>query len=206
VGLTERQLEIVCRAAPLVDGGDVERYIELKRLKQSPSASDRTLFEEQFASCCVPESSMPSDAFRRRYFDLLRTLSAPVDGNTYATLLAELNAIANRQARHPLPASLVSKLVAIHDESNPVFERYVSRFFGVVVPAEGGLHYRIALLLDHLERIGRTYVTWATDPAFCTATAALCERIPGLALCHPVRLCDFVVSAAVRHWGQMTTA
>jgi hypothetical protein len=206
VGLAERQLQIVCRAAPLVDAGDVGRYIELKHLIQSPGASDRALFEEQFASYYVPDTGFPSDAFRRRYFGLMWTLTAPVDGNNYATLLAELNSLANRQGRHPLPASLVSKLVAMHDESHPIFERYVSRFFGVVVPAEGGLDYRIALLLDHLERIGRTYVTWATNPAFCTATAALCERIPGLALCHPVRLCDFVVSAAVRHWTQVTGA
>jgi hypothetical protein len=190
---------------PLVDAGSVDRYLELKRLLHSASEGDRSLFESGFASFYALNAAFPTATFRRRYFDLLWALAVPIEAGTYATLLAELHQIPGSQGNHALHASFVSKLVAIHDESSAIYDRNVSRFFGLVVPTEGDLDYRIALFVDHLERISRTYLLWATNPQFCRATAALCDRLPGLATCHPVRVCDFVVWAAVRHWTLVTT-
>ncbi|MFO7698849.1 MAG: hypothetical protein R6X16_17080 [Anaerolineae bacterium] len=205
MSLAELQLGIICRAMPLVEARSVDRYLELRRLVNDASEESRARFESGFASFYALNAAFPTEAFRRRYFDLLWALALPIEPGTYATLLTELYQIPGSPGNHALHASFVSKLVAMHDESKPILDHNTSRFFGVVVPAEGDLDYRIALFVDHLERISRTYLLWATNPQFCTATAALCDRIPGLATCHPVRVCEFVVWAAVRHWTQVTT-
>jgi len=204
-GFAERQLQIVIEAAEWLDPGRVRDYLTIRQLGARRDPAERMLLELQFIRYYGLEMPQAGEDFRRRLFDTLYTLRGPVTPATYRSLLDALSRIAHSQdPGGPLPASLVSLIVSLCDEGAPIYDRHVSYFFGLFVAGRGDRDYRIGLYLDHLERINHTYMGWATNPAFCRTTAQLCERIPGLATCHPVRVCHMLIEAAVRRWVQGT--
>lgn len=202
---TERQLQIVIEAAEWLDPARVKGYLTLRQMVARRDPAERMPLELQFMRYYGLEMPRAGEDFRRQLFNTLYTFTGPVTPATYRTLLDILAHAAGTQDTHgPLPASLVSLIVSLCDEGAPIYDRHVSHFFGLVVPATGDRDYRIALYLDHLERINRTYMGWATNPAFCRTTAQLCERIPDLATCHPVRVCHMLIEAAVRRWERLS--
>src|SRR5688572_17165467 len=97
-------------------------------------------FERTFCSFYGLKAGGLTDKFRQRYFDLLFGLKlSPGSQPPYEKLLLELHAIKRHKGDLVLPASFVSKLVALHDDSRPLFDRHVSNFFGVAMPALGSL-------------------------------------------------------------------
>jgi hypothetical protein len=89
--------------------------------------------------------------------------------------------------------------VAIHDESRPLFDVHVSKFFGVAPPAVGSLEFRIAGFVDNLLRVQEQYESWAADPHFIRIVKPLLRKHPKLKTCHPTRLCDFLVWTVGRY-------
>jgi hypothetical protein len=87
----------------------------------------------------------------------------------------------------------VSKLVAIHDESRPLYDTYVSRFFGMAPPAVGSIEFRIAGFVENILRIQTEYESWATESHFIQIVEPLIRKCPKLGTCHSIRLCDFLV-------------
>lgn len=211
---------MLCEAEDWVDAGSVRTYLELRRLLASVAGSagpsengmrfgnvihseqhrDRLLFEKRFAYYYGLNSPGLTDEFRRRYFRLLWAFRMPAGGDPYAELLQDLYQIRRSNGGRALPCSFVAKLVAIHDESRPLYDRYVSGFFGMSAPAMGSVEFRIAGFVENLERIRHVYGAWAADQPLAAAIASLRRRIPDLRQCHHVRICDFLVRTAARRW------
>jgi hypothetical protein len=89
--------------------------------------------------------------------------------------------------------SFVSKLIAIHDESRPIFDTHVSNFFGLFVPHVGKIEFRITRFIRHLNYIQGQYESWAVDSRFQSISQQLFRKQPALRGCHSSRICDFLV-------------
>lgn len=200
VGFAETQLQIVIKAAALVEPGRVAAYLRLREMAATGRPEEHSLLEARFGEFYGMDGHSPPPG---AVLALLQTITRPVTPATYVSLLTALAGLDDTQSRNGrLRTGLASQLVSLRDEGCPIYAGHVTRFFGITVPETGDREYRIALYLDQLEGINRTYMGWATSPGFCRATALLCERIPGLATCHPVRVCDMLVETVVRRWDQ----
>jgi hypothetical protein len=90
--------------------------------------------------------------------------------------------------------SFVSKLVAIHLESSPIYDRHVVTFFGQEAPARSvGNDARIAWFIGFLRDVASDYSTWEQDVRVRAIVDRLKGRDPRLAQCDVVRLLDFLV-------------
>ena len=82
-------------------------------------------------------------------------------------ILLDLFTIPRRQQDHVVPASFVSKLVAIHDEAQPIYDQSVRKFFGLGVPAVGSAEFRIAGFVRNLQQIRMSYEGWSRARSTC---------------------------------------
>lgn len=192
--LISTHLTSIARAAETLDRNAVLPYCELRRLLTNPSAADREKFERQFARYYGLNSAGLSPDFKRRYFELLfdvnrGTLNIP----PYAALLSELHGIPRIQGDLALQCSFVSKMVAIHDESRPLYDKYVGAFFGLTVPQTGSIEFRVAGFIANLEIVRTYYFAWMSDPRFQSVFERVLNRIPELRPCNLARVCDFLV-------------
>lgn len=177
---------------------DVAPYFRLRSFLSQSSPRDRKVFEREFARFYGLNAAGVSDRFRRAYFDELYAADpASNDWPNYHALLERLYAIPNRRGKRVLQSSFVSKLVAAKDESKPLFDIHVARFFGFSIPSVGSTGYRAEMLTSHLDYIGRAYRRWARTELSRTLQV-LRKRIPELRNCNDVRLCDFLVWTAGR--------
>lgn len=184
--------DLLGKAAEQIKPTDFADYFELKRLSQQPSK--RHEFQTRFANYYRLHIGGLTDDFKRRYLELLVTWTPPDDErDPYSPLLLELYRFPRRKGDHTLQVSFVSKLVAFHDESRPIYDRHVSSFFGVSVPSVGSVEFRIAGFVANLQRIRDQYNAWADDPRFEQIVLPLFQKNHELRTCHPVRLCDFLV-------------
>ena len=116
---------------------NISPYMELKRLLTDKPGGYQREFRRIFETYYGLNAGGVTDAFKDRYFELLFGLKIqdqddPHDPDPYGTLR-------NSQAQgldKALQCSFVSKLVAIHDESYPIFDRHVSDFFGITRPLQ----------------------------------------------------------------------
>lgn len=183
-------------AAERIEKGAFAEYFELKRLLASTDPQDRLAFQKRFATYYRLRIGGLTDAFTRRYFELLFACTPVGQGDPHTPLLLDLYRFHRRKGDQTIQASFVTKLVSIHDESRPIFDRHVSHFFGMGVPSVGTTEFRVAGFVSNLQRIQGHYESWATDPRFCDIKTALLRKQPKLNDCHPSRLCDFLVWTA----------
>lgn len=197
------QLPLIKEAADNLDPSLVSVYTGLcQSLKKNGSAERRT-FESEFASYYGLNYAGLTPQFRKVYFDRLYGLRGKkIDDSTYAPLLRELYEIPRRKGDKALQCSFVSKLVAIHDESRPLFDKYVRGFFGLREPKLQSLDLRIAGFVANLAIIRASYFAWSEDARFQAVFEHVRSRIPELRTCHFVRVCDFVVKYASKLDGQ----
>lgn len=189
----EADWELLQRAADVTEQGAFAEYFELKRLLQSNNANDRREFETLFSTFFRLHSGGLTPEFKAKYFERLFEFVPGRDVDPYTQLLLELYGFPRRQGDRALQASFVSKLVAIHDESRPLFDRHVSNFFGLSVPCVGKIEFRISRFTAHLNDIQAHYQSWAADSRFGSVAQALFMKQPRLRGCHPSRICDFLV-------------
>jgi len=129
--LLTAQLPLIKAAAAALESKPVCTYARLRQLLDIKGAQARTTFEAEFTGYYGLKSGGVTPRFREIFFDRLYALRGKAIGEpTYARLLRELYEIPRHKRDKALPCSFVSKLIAIHDESRPLFDRYVSRFFG----------------------------------------------------------------------------
>lgn len=194
MSLIQLQLELVAQAALKIKGQDVAPYFKLRDLLRRPGGPDRAAFRKQFERFYGLNAAGLTEAFKSRYFDLLFELKlGPASVPPFEELLRELYPIVRRQGDRILAASFVSKLVAMHDESWPLYDRHVSQFFGIDVPSIGSLAFRIAGFVENLTAIRRHYFAWGEAAEFQRCVSELTRQFSAMSSCHPVRICDFLV-------------
>jgi hypothetical protein len=192
-------MTLLRKAAEQLERKDVAPYLELRRLLGKRDDDSRKQFQRIFCRFYGLNAGGLTDDFRRHYFDRLFSLRiAPGAEPPYCELLEELHAFKRRRGDKVLPASFVSKLVAMHDESRPLYDRHVGNFFGVGAPGLGPLAFRINGFIANLARIRQQYVDWEDRNDFREIRRSLLSSIPELSACHVVRICDFLVWTAGR--------
>lgn len=196
----EPHVDLLAKAAHIWKPSDAREYFELRRLLRGRGAVDRAEFKRRFSNYYRLHTGGLTDDFKKRYFELLFAYKVPRgDADPYTSLLLELYKFPRRQGKPALQASFVSKLVAIHDESRPIHDVHVSRFFGLAPPALGSVRFRIAGFVANLEHIRERYDQWSGDPRVREIVGPLLEQDQELRNCHWSRVCDFLVWTVGAH-------
>jgi hypothetical protein len=184
--------ELLGKAADAVEPSQFAEYFALRRLLAEPTLRSRDEFARRFATYYRLQSAGLTPDFTQRYFELLFACSPSGVDDPYSRLLVELYEFPRRQGDAALQASFVSKLVAIHDESRPIYDSHVGNFFGITVPSLGSLNFRVARFVANLKRIQVDYETWAADKRFRRIEQSFLQKHRA-EKCHPTRICDFLV-------------
>lgn len=188
--------DLLTEAESKIADGEFDGYFGLRARLPCRQASDRKRFRSRFIPYYRLNIGGLTDAFKSEYFDRLFKCRPVGDPDPHTPLLRRLYEFPRRQGDHVLQASFVTKLVSIHDETRPIFDRHVSGFFGVGVPRVGSTDFRIAGFVANLRHIQNQYESWARDPRFARLRKSLIAKQPRMADCHPTRVCDFLVWAA----------
>jgi hypothetical protein len=190
---TPLQLRALCEASKRLLDRDIDIYLGLKRSLQERPLGFEIGFRQNFLQFFKLNNAGLSEEFKDRYFALLFSLELHDDRDPYAPLLRELYEFERRKGDKALQASFVSKLVAIHDETRPLFDKYVQNFFGIGVPKSSDLEFRIDGFIQNLSAIRRHYLDWAGSPDFRKIVEDARIRHPLLERCGLVRIADFLV-------------
>jgi hypothetical protein len=192
--LTTSQCDLLSKAAECCAASDLDPYFELRRLLASVHNEDRLEFKRRFTTYYRLNHGGLTEAFKARFFELLFAFKlASGSRDPYEPLLRELYEFPRRKGDRALQASFVSKLVAVHDDSRPIYDVHVHNFFGISPPAVGPIEFRIAGLVANLRHIQDTYEAWTADARFTGLVQPLMQQNASLRTCHPTRLCDLLV-------------
>jgi hypothetical protein len=195
VDLEQRHIDALDRAETLMFHFDFCPYLELKAMLANPTLLVRNRFELLFIGYYGLDRAGLSEAFRQRYFQILFDGNVLSNGEPrFAPILGELYSIPRRQGDHALQLSFVSKLVAIHSETSPIYDTHVQTFFREYDPGTSvGQPERAAWFVDFLKRVSDSYAVWAQDERLAPILQRFKARDEKLALCHVNRLLDFLV-------------
>jgi hypothetical protein len=187
------QLALLSEAIAHLKDSDILPYLKLKRMLTDQPVGFQPEFRQTFERYYGLNAAGVSDAFKRRYFELLFDLKLKEDGDPYTSILKELYSVLRRKEDKALQCSFVSKLVAIHDETRPIFDRHVSHFFGITVPSNGWVDFRIAGFVANLMWLRETYQHWSGDERFIDILSAVKHKHPSLKDCAGARVTDFLI-------------
>lgn len=194
IDLLTAQLPLIKDAAGALDCKQVRRYAFIRELLGKNDPQARRKFETEFTVYYGLKAGGVTDHFREVYFERLYALRGKtIDDSSYAPLLRHFYKIRRHKGDKALPCSFVSKLIAIHDESRPLFDRYVGRFFGLGAPQSASLDLRIAGFVSNLGVVRANYDAWIKDARFQAVFKQVRDRICELGNCDLVRVCDFLV-------------
>jgi hypothetical protein len=190
------QVRALRLAVSRLEPRDFRNYVRLRKLLPDHREVARSQFKSIFASY-YGMNRYVTDAFKERFFTILFGFNRR-GADPYTRILLDLSAFERPAGGSALYASFVTKLVAIHDESSPIFDRRVSEFFGLAVPDARctelpGTEFRIAGFVQNLRILKETYEEWALDPKLTRVLENLKEKHPDLGKCHSTRLFDLLV-------------
>lgn len=181
-------------AETLMFHSDFCPYFELKEMLSSGTPLARRRFEILFTSYYRLNVGGLTDDFKRQYFRLLFEAAKQATRPDFSSIVLELAAFPNRKGHRSLQFSFVSKLVAMHDELSPIYDRHVRAFFAPAFPSNTDHDFaRTEIMRQFLAHVERQYCMWATDARVTIILDRLKERDARLRDCHPVRLLDFLV-------------
>jgi len=177
-------------------------YLKLRNLLNEPSSDAESEFRELFSKYYGINAAGLTNEWKDKYFQLLFSFKQEMPDEPHRIALRELFALQRLKRDNALQFSFVSKLVAIHDERQPLFDRYVQSYFGLGPPSLTALtEFRISGFLQNLDEIRRRYESWLAYEPFAEILRNLRRESPGLANCHSVRICDFLVwSVGKKYW------
>lgn len=193
--LTPKHIQALAEAEQLIRARDFRPYFELKELLRDSSPAARQRFRSRFTTYYGLSKGGLTDQFKDRFFEILFDGNVIIDGRpNFSTILNDLSALERRTGDRAIPFSFVSKLVVVHCESCPIYDKHVRSFFGQTAPASSvDDAARIKWFVDFLESISASYAEWARDPRVVPILQKFKKRDPRLRKCHPVRLLDFLV-------------
>lgn len=170
-------------------------YLELKALLLNASVHARTRFRSLFINYYGLNIGGLTDAFKDRFFAILFDGKIMASGRpVFTEILSELSMIPGKNGHCVMPFSFVSKLVAIHRESSPIYDRHVLGFFEEEAPTAAiPKADRIMWYVDFLNQVAADYATWARDERVAPILKRFKARDGQLARCDVVRLLDFLV-------------
>ena len=176
-------------------------YAKIRQFVKTGMHGDRTEFIRQFTAYYRLNRAGLTQVFKDTYFQLLFDHRPNRSGDPYTHILQRLHEIPRRQGDRILAASFTSKLVAVHDEAQPLYDRFVAAFFGITVPTFGTLEFRISGFVKNLMVIKSRYESWSQMPEITEILERIRQRHPGIARAHPVRICDFLFGPQERTRG-----
>jgi len=193
--LEPKHIDALDRAERLTFPSDFNPYLELKALLPDATPDARKRFCSLFTSYYGLNSGGITDEFKAKYFEVLFGGNVILNGQPdYAGILNLLYGIKRRKGDYALQFSFVSKLVGIHLESRPIYDRHVLAYFGEKAPAASVENYkRIEWYEGFLSDVGHSYETWAKGLRVRQILERLKARDSRLKTCHEVRLLDFLV-------------
>ncbi len=193
--LKATHIKALDEAEKLISHCDFCPYLDLKALLHDKSPNGRRHFRTLFTHFYGLNVGGLTDAFKDEYFKLLFDGNVVVGGKpSFKSILLKLHRIKRKKGDIALPLSFVSKLVAMHQESSPIFDRHVLAFFGKQrMSATADVGARIKWFTDFLKLIEVSYKEWATDARVRAILDRLRGRDPELKKCDDVRLMDFLV-------------
>lgn len=189
--LTEKQIEALEKAAKLLEEKDFCPYLHLRAYDGSPR--DRQDFQSKF--CCYYRLNTGgfTHSLRKRYFEILLREERPTKSDI-PHILRELSCFRRANRTRALHFSFVSKLVAFHDESSPLYDKHVAKFFDWrrpknIIPKDE----RIRKFCEFLESVSCSYEIWQKNPRVRQILENLKNRYRMLGNCHSTRLLDFLI-------------
>ena len=193
--LDERHVVVLDMAESWMFHSDFCPYLELKSLLPADSAEARRKFRSLFTSFYGFNSAGLTEEFKEKFFEILHDGNVVVNERPdYRGILVQLSRIKRKKGDHMLPFSFVSKLVAMHREASPIYDRHVLAFFGKSPPAASvAKATRIEWYERFLDSVASSYETWSNDSRVAEILDRLKRRDDELAGCHVVRLVDFLV-------------
>lgn len=196
--LEDRHLRALERAERLLVHSSFCPYLELKELFRRNDPDSRYLFRSLFADYYRLNSAGLTPEFKNRFFEILFSSDVIRSGAPdFQGILHELSVFPGRNGHCALPLSFVSKLVGIHMESSPIFDRYVQAFFGKWTPsASKPKQERINWFIEFLHGVSADYEAWTLNPNLQGIIERFKSRDSRLRNCHAVRLIDFLVWTA----------
>lgn len=196
--LNAHQASVLSEATKHVKREDVTRYLALKQMLSQRQPGFREEFRKEFTNFYGLNAGGVTETFKDRYFDILLGATVETGEDPYTPILRDLYEIPRRKGDKALQYSFVSKLVAMRDETRPLFDRYVSEFFGISAPMSGSVDFRIAGFATNMEWLRQTYGCWSEDERFQMIWHTLVEVHPGLAACAAARVADFLIYSVGR--------
>jgi hypothetical protein len=193
--LQARHITALNTAETLMFHSDFCPYLELKALLPDASAGARARFRSLFTNYYGLNVGGLTDSFKEHFFAILFGGNVIVNGQPeFPTILNELSLIPRKKGDCAMPFSFVSKLVAIHRETSPIYDRHVLNFFGQKAPAAANPKAdRIAWYVSFLKQVAANYAVWAQDMRVTPILNRLKARDQRLAQCDDIRLVDFLV-------------
>lgn len=193
--LDQSHIEAFNEAETLMAHRDFCPYLELKALLPDATPQSRARFRSLFTKYYGLNVGGLTDAFKNRFFAILFAGRVIVNGQAdFPSILNELSLIPRKKGDYAMPFSFVSKLVAIHRETSPIYDRHVLNFFNQKAPAAATPNAkRITWYVDFLNQVATDYAAWAQDVRVTPILNRLRARDPQLAGCDAIRLMDFLV-------------
>jgi hypothetical protein len=180
------------QAAAQLDPKQAQTILRLRALLRSPKNGGGEEFQKLFTGFYGLNSGGLTEDFKKRYFELLFAFN-PRKTEPYGPLLRDLYPYERRQGDRALQFSFVSKLVVTYDESLPVYDRHVRKFFSISEPKPGPVELRISSFVVGMNVLHATYLAWVADPRFEDILKLAVKKSPDASKIHPVRLCDLLV-------------
>jgi hypothetical protein len=187
------QAERLNKVCEKISEKDVIPYCQLRAWVSDPFK--RKDFEKLFKQYYGLDAGGMTDKWKEEYFKTLFSIDISVTTDPYTSILKKLYELKRRKGDNVLAFSFVTKLVSIHEESRPIYDKHVSAFFGVTPPTTGTIDFKIDGFLRNLQMLRETYMLWSLNQDFANILNKLREKFPQLICCHNGRLFDFLV------WG-----
>jgi hypothetical protein len=193
--LTQRHIDALTKAETLMFHSDFCPYLELKTLLPNVTPQARSQFRTLFTNYYGLNTGGLTQDFKDKYFAILH--SGEIFKNQkpqFDSILLDLHKIPRKKGDKAMPFSFVSKLVAIHDEKSPIYDRHVLNFFGEQAPpATTPMTGRINWYVGFLNQVATDYAEWSQDARVTPILTNLKNRDQQLAQCDVIRLMDFLV-------------
>ena len=199
MNLEQRHIDALDKAETLIFHCDFCPYLELKEMLPISTDDDKKRFQLLFSEFYdMGTRKGLSKEFIHHFFEILFTGEVFANGEPdFSRILIELNGFPGKRGSS-MQFSFVSKLVAMHRESSPIYDSRVLEFFNEVPPsASVDRQKRIAWFVSFLKCVSDSYADWAHDERVIPIINKLKARDKGLAQCHVNRILDLLVWKAI---------